>query len=99
MEQPDWLQQTGNDTLIRLKVQPRARRNAVGDAIGGELKVMVTAPPVDSAANEALLQLLAELLEMRRGALQLVHGHTARHKTVRIHGMTPQEVARRLGGP
>lgn len=69
---------------LRLKVQPRASRNEISGPAGDELKIRVTAPPVDSAANQAVLDLLAECLQCRRGAVQLVRGQTARHKVVLV---------------
>ena len=77
-------------------LQPRASKNEIGDIVGNELKVKVTAAPVDSAANEAVVHLLAEALGCARGAVQLVRGATARHKQLRVVGMTPEEVAERL---
>ena len=72
---------------MAIKLQPRASRNEIDAPLGDELKIKVTAPPVDAAANEALLRLLAEKLECARGAVQLVRGQTSRHKTVFIQGM------------
>jgi len=66
--------------------------------MGEELRVKVTAPPVDSAANEALIRFLAERLGCGRNKVELVRGQTSRHKVVRVHGMTAEEVARRIGG-
>ncbi len=79
-----------------MKVQPRASANQIGEALGAELKIKVTAPPVESAANEALVRFLAEVLDCPRGAVQLVRGQTSRHKTVRITGLGAEEVAARL---
>jgi uncharacterized protein YggU (UPF0235/DUF167 family) len=58
--------------------------------------VKITAPPVDAAANEAVLRLLAKALDCPRNAVQLVRGATARHKQVRVVGMAVEEVAKRL---
>jgi uncharacterized protein YggU (UPF0235/DUF167 family) len=60
------------------------------------LRVRVTAPPVDAAANEALLRLLAEVLGCARGAVTLVRGQTSRHKQVRVAGLSAGDVAQRL---
>jgi uncharacterized protein (TIGR00251 family) len=82
--------------LLSLKVQPRASKNEIGEVVGAELKVKVTAPPVDSAANEAVLRLLAEKLGCPRGAVQLLRGATSRHKQVLVVGMKAEEVAAKL---
>jgi uncharacterized protein YggU (UPF0235/DUF167 family) len=60
------------------------------------LKIKVTAPPVDSAANEALVRLLAEVLDCPRSAVQLVRGQTSRHKVVFVQGMTGAAVEAKL---
>jgi uncharacterized protein (TIGR00251 family) len=96
MSEPGFLQSRPDGVYLSLKVQPRASKNEIGEVTGNELKVKVTAPPVDSAANEAVLSLLAATLDCPRNAVQLVRGATARHKQVRIVGMAGEEVARRL---
>jgi uncharacterized protein YggU (UPF0235/DUF167 family) len=52
---------------------------------------------VDAAANEALVRLLAETLDCPRSKVELVRGHTSRHKTIKLHGMTVEAVAAILG--
>lgn len=81
---------------IALKVQPRAPKNEIGDLGGPELRIKVTAPPVDAAANEAVLRLLAERLDCPRGKVELIRGHTSRHKLVKVYGFTPAMVLARL---
>lgn len=80
-----------------VKAQPRANKNAVVGVHGPELRVKVTAPPVDSAANEALVRFLAEELGLPRNQVQLVRGATARHKAIKVLGLKAEEVKRRLG--
>jgi len=85
---PAWLREVNGSVELAVKLQPRASREEITGAIGNELKIKVAAPPVDSAANEALMRLLAEKLGCPRGAVQLVRGQTSRHKIVRVVGMT-----------
>jgi uncharacterized protein (TIGR00251 family) len=80
-----------------VKAQPRANTNEVVGVHGPELRVKVTAPPVDSAANEALVRFLAEELGLPRNQLQLVRGATARHKAIKVFGLKVEEVKQRLG--
>jgi uncharacterized protein len=85
---------------VRLKVQPRARRNRVdglvAEADGGTaLKIAVTAAPESGAANEAVIALLAGEWHMARSALTLVSGATDRRKTIKLTG-DPQRLARQL---
>lgn len=92
-----FLEAASDGTLLRVKVQPRASQTAIGEPAGDFLKVRVTAPPVDHAANEAVLELLADRLGLRRGAVRLLRGATSRQKVVQITGLTPEQVLSRLG--
>jgi uncharacterized protein (TIGR00251 family) len=96
MKPSRFLRAQGDGVLLHVKVQPRASKNEIGEVLGNELKIKVTAPPVDSAANEALLRLLAEVLDCPRGAVQLVRGHASRHKQVLVQGLSVEDVATRL---
>jgi uncharacterized protein (TIGR00251 family) len=97
MSHPSYLRVQGDDVWLSIKLQPRASANEIGEPLGNELRVKVTAPPVDSAANEALLRLLAEKLDCPRNRVELIRGQTSRHKVVRIHGITIEGVAEKLG--
>ena len=96
-ELPGFLRAQAGGALLFVKLQPRASKNEIGGPLGDELKIKVTAPPVDAAANQALIELLAEKLDCPRGRAELVRGQTSRHKTVKLHGFTPEEILRLLG--
>ena len=96
MPLPPYLRQEGDVVYLHVKVQPRASRNEIGETLGNELKIKVTAPPVDSAANEALVEFLAEVLGCPRGAVQLVRGKTSRHKVIAVRGVTAEQVRERF---
>jgi uncharacterized protein (TIGR00251 family) len=93
---PAWLKLQTDGILLAVKLQPRAAKNEILGALGGELRIKVTAPPVDAAANEALIRLLAETLNCPRGKVELVRGHTSRHKTIKLHGLAAEAVAGKL---
>jgi uncharacterized protein (TIGR00251 family) len=93
-----FLSETTGGTLLSVKLQPRASKNEIGGALGDELKIKVTAPPVDSAANQALVELLAEKLGCVRGKVELIRGKTSRHKTILLHGFKTHEVQQKLFG-
>ena len=97
MRSPGTLLAVAVGTRLRLRVQPRASRDEVAGMAGDALRVRLTAPPVDGAANEALVRLLAHRLGVSRGSVALVSGHTGRNKVVEVSGLPPEEVARRLG--
>jgi len=65
---------------LAIHVQPRASRNAIVGWHGDALKVALTAPPVDGAANTALIAFLAEALGLKRGQIRLLHGDSSRQK-------------------
>ena len=92
MPPASFLKETAGGTLLSIKLQPRASKNEIGASLGDELKIKVTAPPVDAAANQALVELLAEKLSCSRGKVELLRGQTSRHKTVMLHGFTPVEI-------
>lgn len=96
MSLPAYLFPQAGAVCLCVKLQPRAGRNEIGGPLGPELKIKVTAPPVDSAANEALVRLLADVLDCPRGAVQLARGHTSRHKQVLVRGLSAEEIAARL---
>jgi hypothetical protein len=93
---PPYLRQDAEGLLLAIKLQPRAAVNQIGDPLASELRVRVTAPPVDAAANEALIRLLAEQLDWPRSKIQLLRGHTSRHKTLKIYGLTAAQLLGKL---
>ena len=93
---PPFLRSQPDGVLLSIKLQPRASIDDIGEPLGNELRIKVTAPPVDSAANEALLRLLAERLDCPRNRVQLVRGQTSRHKIIKIYGVSTEEVLGKL---
>ncbi|MGH9591889.1 MAG: DUF167 domain-containing protein [Bryobacteraceae bacterium] len=71
-------------TIFLVRVQPRAKRNAVQPAAGAGLKVYVTAPPEDGRANEAVVEAIAKWLGVKRRQVEIVSGATNRNKVVRV---------------
>jgi uncharacterized protein (TIGR00251 family) len=84
--------------LVDVQVVPRASRVAVGPAVGTRLRVAVTAPPVDGAANAAVIDALAQAFGVRRSAVEVVRGVSGRRKTVRIAGGSPATLQALLRG-
>jgi len=100
MTLPGYLRAAPDGVFLSVKLQPRASTNEIGEPMGSELRIKVTSPPVDSAANEALVRLLADRLDCPRSKVELVRGHTSRHKVVKIYGLSPEEFAAKLAeGP
>ena len=93
---PPYLRNHPDGVYLAVKLQPRASQNQIAEIVGRELKIKVTAPPVDAAANEALIRLLADRLECPRGSVQLVQGHKSRHKVIFVRGLGAAIVEERL---
>lgn len=81
-----------NTIRFNVHVHPRASRNEIAGERDGALRVRLTAPPVDNAANEALVALLAKALRTPRRDIRIVGGATSRRKVVEIDGVTADEV-------
>lgn len=88
---------TPRGVRIRFHVQPRASRTEAAGLYGGALKVRLAAPPVDGAANEALLRWLADELGVPRSAVTLTAGMSGRAKTAEVAGAGVADVRARLG--
>jgi uncharacterized protein len=73
-------------------VQPRASKTAIAGKHDGLIKVRVAAPPVDGAANRALIEFVAERLKISNSRVRLVGGETARRKVLEVEGLCEEEV-------
>jgi len=96
VSQSSFIRTHADGVYLAVKLQPRAWTNEICEPLGDELKIKVTAPPVDAAANQALVDLLAEKLNCARGKIQIVRGQTSRHKTVWIEGKSVEEILKCL---
>jgi uncharacterized protein (TIGR00251 family) len=81
---------------LTLRVTPRARQNKVAGKGGDAWKVSVTAPPEDGRANDAVIELLADALGIKRRQIEILTGLSSRNKVVRIAGLTDADVRVRL---
>ncbi len=84
------------DCVLQVRVMPRARTDGVSRDASGTLRVRLRAPPVEGAANRALIELLAKHLGVKRGDLEVVHGARGRDKRVRVRGCSEADLADRL---
>ena len=87
------------ETRLTLEVRPRAGRDEIVGWQRGHLRLRVRAAPANGAANEAVCALLAERLGCARTRIEIVQGHSARTKIVRVVGLAPGEAASRLDIP
>jgi uncharacterized protein (TIGR00251 family) len=79
-----------------VKVQPRAKKNAITGEIGDALKVAVTAPPVEGRANQACIEFFANLLDVPRSSVSIASGQNSRNKVIRVAGLSAEQVRQRL---
>lgn len=88
--------ETSEGVRLRLKVTPRAHRDELVRIDSDPIRVKLVAPPVEGAANEALVKWLGRLLAVPRRDIEIVVGERSQRKTVRIRGLSAEEVSRRL---
>jgi uncharacterized protein (TIGR00251 family) len=88
--------ETAGTATLSIRIQPRASKNEVILLENGGLKIRLTAPPVDNAANEALVKFLSAVLSVAKSQIEIVSGHTSREKIVRIHGVSEADAKRML---
>ena len=93
---PSWLRVLDGAVEVRVKVVPRSSRNRIAGVMDARLKLQITAPPVEGAANEAVLELLAGSAGLPKRAASLVSGATGKSKTVRLETPDPAKAAKRL---
>src|SRR5437763_15165125 len=92
-----WLEEGSRGSLeLSVVVVPRASRTRICGVHQDRLKVQLSAPPVDGAANEALIELLASTLGVKKSAVELVSGQTGKRKHLRITGVARGEALARL---
>jgi hypothetical protein len=97
MSDPRWrIRQTDSGLEVALHVQPRARRDEIVGVHNGALKLKVSAPPVDDAANRAVIEFFAALLDVPKTRLQIVAGLKSREKTLRIESVSISDFCRHL---
>lgn len=87
---------SGDSSTLLVRVIPRAGRTALAGKRGDALLVRIAAPPVEGAANDALIDFLAGLLQCPRRTISVVSGSRARDKRLRIDGLSPGELDQRL---
>ena len=86
--------QHGDVVRFAVRVQPRASRSEVIGVHGKALRVRLSAPPVNGAANEALVELLSDVLGVPRRAIRIHSGHAARSKVIEVEGVSAESVRR-----
>jgi uncharacterized protein YggU (UPF0235/DUF167 family) len=89
---------TPNEARFAVRLTPRSGSSRVDGVVDGVLRVRVSAPPVDGAANRALVEVLAEALDISRSRVRLVAGAAGPRKLVVVDGVDPQQLRARWPG-
>lgn len=91
------IRETDGGVLLRIHLQPRASRTGICGVHGDELKVRVTSPPVDDAANKLCIEFFADIFSVAKSRVTITSGARSRHKTIRISGTNRDEASAILG--
>lgn len=91
------IEPTADGAAFNVRVIPRARRSGLAGTRGDALLVRLQSPPVDGAANDELIDVLARALQVAKRAVAIVAGDRSRQKRVKVLGIDADTVAARLG--
>ena len=80
--------------IVRVRVQPRAKKNALAGQIEQEWKLLLTAPPVEGRANQACIEFFARGLRIPQSRVRLLSGEKSRHKVLDLDGVSEEEFVR-----
>ena len=87
-----WLTDTPAGAVLTLRIVPRAHKNAIQGELGDALKIRLCAPPVEGAANAALIEFLSDIFSIPRARVQLLAGAASRNKRVLLVGVPANKV-------
>jgi uncharacterized protein (TIGR00251 family) len=91
------LHRGGSGSALAIRVLPRASRNEIAEIRDdGTIRIRLTAPPVDGKANAALIQFLAEVLDVPRSRIEIIAGAAGRDKLVSILDLDPDTASERI---
>ena len=85
--------------ILRVRVQPRAKKNALAGQIEEEWKLLLTAPPIEGRANQACIEFFARGLGIPRSRVRLLSGEKSRHKVLELDGISEEEFLRFASSP
>jgi uncharacterized protein (TIGR00251 family) len=95
---PFEIQESGGRLLLRLRVKPGAKRDALRGEHGGALKLQVKEPPEKGRANQGVIRLLSAALGVAANQIELVSGHGSQDKRVAISGLDERTLREKLAG-
>jgi len=92
-----WLTEKGGCIFINIHLQPRASKNEIAGIHGESIKLRLTSPPVDGAANSHAIEFFAKKLGVQKSKITIVSGEKSRHKTLKVAGISLEEAVTALG--
>ena len=97
MEDSSWrIRDSGSGIDIRLHIQPKAACDELAGLHNGAIKLRISAPPADNAANRAVVEFFSALLKVPKSRITFLRGQKSRDKILRITGITLEDVTNRL---
>ncbi len=87
-----WIQETADGVILKVVVQPRGSRNEIAGLQGDALKIKLTAPPVEGAANKMCVEFLAKSLKVRKSDVEIIRGQSSRTKQVLVRSATRKSI-------
>ena len=84
---------TENSLSFEVRVIPRSSKSEIVGEYDGALKVKLASPPVEGAANDELIKIIAKAFDVPKSAVEISAGHTSKRKMVRISGSDPEKIA------
>lgn len=93
-----WIQETPDGVIFKITVQPRGSRNEIAGLQGDAMKIRLTAPPVEGAANKMCVEFLAKSLKVRKSVVEIICGRTSRSKKVLVRSATRKKIESLLEG-
>lgn len=98
MDKAEWIKEKNGFVYLQIHIQPRASKNEVVGIYNGALKIRVTSPPVEGAANDLLMRFISKWLELPKSGVEIVSGDKSRHKILKIQGASMAEVSKLIDG-
>jgi hypothetical protein len=87
-----WIQETPDGVIFKVIVQPRGSKNEIAGLQGDALKIRLTAPPVEGAANKMCIEFLAKSLKVRKSDVEIVRGQGSRTKKMLVRSATRKKI-------
>ena len=87
-----WIQETPDGVIFKVIVQPRGSKNEIAGLQGDALKIRLTAPPVEGAANKMCIEFLAKSLKVRKSDVEIVRGQGSRTKKMLVRSVTRKKI-------